>query len=180
MTRLLVLVNGLPGSGKTTLGGTLARTLNARFLSKDVIKEALASCLENPTGIAELGGIAMDAVWALAKASPVDVVIDSWWFKLRDLSFARAGIERTGARQVVEIWCEVPSQVARARYGSRSRAALYRDEQHLAEDWAEWAAHAAPLGLAPVLTVDTTQSVDCVVLAERVRGVAGPVGDGRC
>ncbi|MCM6774552.1 hypothetical protein NDR86_13820 [Nocardia sp. CDC141] len=76
----------------------------------------------------------MDTVWALAKASPVDVVIDSWWFKLRDLAFARAGIEQAGARRIVEIWCDVPAATARAHYTSRQRSAIYRDERHLAEN----------------------------------------------
>ncbi|MFJ9363453.1 hypothetical protein ACIRRA_03400 [Nocardia sp. NPDC101769] len=43
MDGLLVLVNGLPGAGRTTLGAALARSLDAWFLSKDAIGEALAS-----------------------------------------------------------------------------------------------------------------------------------------
>jgi predicted kinase len=33
----LVLVNGLPGSGKTTLAGKLAQVLEAPLISKDAI-----------------------------------------------------------------------------------------------------------------------------------------------
>ncbi|MFI6604780.1 AAA family ATPase [Nonomuraea sp. NPDC050536] len=46
MADLLVLVNGLPGAGKSTLGRPLATQLNARFLSKDAVKEALATCAD--------------------------------------------------------------------------------------------------------------------------------------
>ncbi|WP_366914548.1 AAA family ATPase [Nocardia sp.] len=56
MDRLLVLVNGLPGSGKTTLGSAVARTMDAWFLSKDTVREALVGCLENAVGVPELGG----------------------------------------------------------------------------------------------------------------------------
>ncbi|MRH91990.1 AAA family ATPase [Nocardia sp. SYP-A9097] len=172
MDPLLVLVNGLPGSGKTTLGTAVARTMNAWFLSKDAIKEALAGCLENAAGIPELGGIAMDTIWSLAQTSPVDLVIDSWWFKPRDLAFARAGIERAGTRRVVEIWCEVPAEIAKARYASRQRPALYRDEQRLAQHWDNWASHATPLGVAPTLIVDTTRAVDPTHVAAQIRAVA--------
>ncbi|WP_230329190.1 AAA family ATPase [Nocardia aurantiaca] len=164
---MLVLVNGLPGAGKTTLRVALSRFLNTWFLSKDAIKEALAGCLENAVEVTELGVVATDTVWT--KESPVDVVIDSWWFKPRNLALARAGIERSGARRVVEVWCDIPADVARSRYASRQRAAIHRDRQRLAENWDDWAAHAGPLGLAPTLMIDTTHEVDVANLAERIR-----------
>ncbi|MEC3917130.1 AAA family ATPase [Nocardia sp. CDC160] len=175
MDGVLVLVNGLPGAGKTTLGVGLSRALGAWFLSKDAVKEGLADCIENASEVAELGGIAMDAVWALAGQAAGDVVVDSWWFKPRDLGFARAGIEKAGARRVVEVWCEIPADIARARYVARERPLIYRDQQRLAENWDEWAARAEPLGVGPVLSVDTTREVDHGALAARVRAAAkGP------
>ncbi|MFD6222466.1 AAA family ATPase [Nocardia asteroides] len=42
MDKLLVLINGLPGSGKSTLGRALAPKLHAQFLSKDTVKVSLA------------------------------------------------------------------------------------------------------------------------------------------
>ncbi|MDR7169214.1 putative kinase [Nocardia kruczakiae] len=59
MGTLLVLVNGLPGAGKSTVGRALAQVSGARFLSKDAVKEALATCVEDPAGLTDLGGIAM-------------------------------------------------------------------------------------------------------------------------
>ncbi|MEU6587492.1 hypothetical protein [Nocardia sp. NPDC046763] len=137
-------------------------------MSKDAVKESLAGCLENAVQAPALGGIAMDVVWALAKLAPVDVVVDSWWFKPRDLAFARTGIARAGARRVVEVWCDIPADVARSRYVARGRPAIYRDRQRLAENWDDWAARATPLGMGPVLFVDTTQAIDHAVLASRV------------
>lgn len=48
MAREVVLVNGFPGSGKSTTGAALAGELDAPLLSKDRIKEALASVVSFP------------------------------------------------------------------------------------------------------------------------------------
>lgn len=149
--KFLVLVNGLPGSGKSTLSRALAPTLGAQFLSKDDVKEALAARVDDPAIVAGNGGVAMDAVWAMARASSVSVVIDSWWFRPRDLAFAAAGIRRVRADRAVEVWCRVPAETARARYAGRRRAALHQDDRRLAEDWDQWAEQAAPLGILPTV-----------------------------
>ncbi|WP_280340285.1 hypothetical protein [Nocardia neocaledoniensis] len=148
--------------------------MNAQFLSKDAIKEALATCIENPIDISAPGGIAMDTVWALACAIPATVVIDSWWFKPRDLAWAKAGIETASADRIAEVWCEVPVHVARDRYKNRQRDALYKDTQRLASDWDTWAEHASPLGLAPTVLVDTTRPVNCADLAQYIEHAATP------
>ncbi|MFF0488073.1 hypothetical protein ACFYTQ_03535 [Nocardia sp. NPDC004068] len=120
----------------------------------------------------------MDAVWALAQAISGNVVIDSWWFKPRDPRFARAGIRNSGASRAVEVWCDVPAGIARARYASRSRPFFYEDEQRLADDWNTWAARAAPLELTPVVAVDTSGTVDCSRLVERINLAARPFAAG--
>lgn len=169
-----MLVNGLPGSGKSTLGRSLAHALGAQFLSKDIVKEALATCVDDALAIPEIGGIAMDALWALARATPETVVVDSWWFKPRDLQFAAAGVMQSGADLAVEVWCDVPAEVAKARYTNRRRAALYQDEQRLADDWMVWAEQAEPLGLTPTVVIDTTRPVDYADLVERIKAAARP------
>ncbi len=42
---MLVIINGAPGAGKTTLGRRLAKDLELPFLSKDDIKECLFGAL---------------------------------------------------------------------------------------------------------------------------------------
>lgn len=107
-----------------------------------------------------------------------DVVVDSWWFRPRDLRFAQTGVETVAPGRFAEVWCDTPAEVARARYATRRRPALYRDEQRLAADWDTWAARATPLGLGPVLTVDTTRPVDHAELATRIaRAAAKPAFD---
>jgi hypothetical protein len=55
----LRVVNGLPGSGKTTLARALGTALPATVLSKDLVKESLATAAEKPA--AQLGAAAMEA-----------------------------------------------------------------------------------------------------------------------
>ncbi|MGX1807015.1 AAA family ATPase [Nocardia sp. NPDC055321] len=168
MSKLLILVNGLPGSGKSTLARALAPLLRAELLSKDAIKESLATCVEDESAFSGLGGIAMDTAWALAASAPRTVVLDSWWFAPRDRSHAKAGIARVAATHTAEIWCAVPPEVAKARYTTRIRAAIHRDADRLHTDWPLWSRAPEPLSLTPVIEVDTTVPVDVAALATRI------------
>jgi predicted kinase len=164
----LVLVNGLPGSGKTTLSRRIAKALAVPVVAKDALKEALAEAVPAacPDG---LGAIAMDAAWGLAAEIPGTVVVESWWFRPRDLGFVATGLERCGNPPLVEVWCDVPAEIARARVAARQRHRVHEDSQRLAECWADWAARAEPLNLGPVLRVDTSVGVEVEAV---VRGLA--------
>jgi len=169
MAHDVVMVNGLPGSGKSTLAPRLAVALGGAFLSKDRIKEALADAVV--TEVPGIGPLAMDTVWMLAAALSGLVVVDSWWFRPRDLDHARAGLARSGTPGAVEIWCDVPAEVARARYVARRRHTVHADTERLATRWDAWASGAEPLGLGPVIRADTARPVDVAVLADRVKAV---------
>jgi len=160
------MVNGLPGSGKSSLGPGLAAALGATFLAKDRIKEALAEAA-GPT-VPGLGAVAMNTAYALAANLDGTVVLDSWWFRPRDLEYVRAGLARSGAASIVEVWCAVPPELARARYVARQRPAYYADADRLVTDWPRWAAEAEPLALGPVIRVDTSAPVDLETLRAQV------------
>jgi predicted kinase len=168
MAREVILVNGIPGSGKTTLADQLARALDAPSLSKDRVKEALACAVSHPAVERVLGGVAMETIWRLAANVPGRVVIDSWWFRPRDLDHARNGLASAAAGAIVEIWCDVPLALAQQRYGDRSRHEVHRDRRDMTAEWAAWAAHGAPLALGPVIRVDTATTVDVTTLSREV------------
>jgi len=172
VARAVVMVNGLPGSGKSSLGPPLAAVLGAAFLAKDRIKDALAEAAG--PDVPGLGAVAMDTAYALAAALDGTVVLDSWWFRPRDLEFARAGLVRCGAAATAEVWCDVPAELARARYVARQRPGYYADAQRLATDWPRWAAEAEPLALGPVIRVDTSGPVDLETLRSQVTAALRP------
>ena len=167
MARDVVMVNGLPGSGKSSLAPRLAAQLGAACVAKDRIKEALADAVV--TEVPQLGAVAMETAWHLAAALSGMVVVDSWWFRPRDLDQARDGLVRSGAVATVEIWCDVPADLARARYVSRKRHTVHADAEKLATEWGRWAAAAEPLALSPVIRVDTARPVDLRALSDAVR-----------
>jgi hypothetical protein len=86
----LVLVNGLPGAGKTTLATALAGAMRVPLVTKDGIKEALAD-LAPMVGSRVLGAAAMELAWAVAAALPGPVILESWWFRL---AAGRGGVVR--------------------------------------------------------------------------------------
>lgn len=161
----LILVDGLPGSGKSTLAAALAAKLSTPALAKDALKEALNDITGDTVPATQLGAIAMDALWSLAAATDGLALLDSWWFRPRDLAFATEGLARCGHPPTVEVWCDVPAAIARQRYAGRRRHSVYDDARHLSRSWATWAADPQPLGIGPVLRVDTTSPVDIEQLA---------------
>jgi predicted kinase len=163
----VLMVNGLPGSGKTTLATGLGAALGVPVISKDAVKDGLQAIVPAAPPRA-LGAAAMEAAYHLVAGLAGTIVLESWWFRPRDLDFARAGL---GGAAVVELWCDVPADLARRRYASRSRPAFYEDDRHLAESWPDWARRAEPLGPGPVLRVDTTSSVDFSELERRIASV---------
>ncbi len=197
--RHAVLVSGIPGSGKSTLAARLAAELGMPLLRKDAVKEAVADGL--PTGTVlpgvwadsgdsgdsgvplsrALGVGASEAIWRLLAESPVGGVVESWFWP-HDRDRVIAGLNSAGfdPAAVLEVFCEVPIELAQRREADR-RAAGLRHRVHREVSASEWtgvvAPAAHPLALGPVWRVDTSTPVpDAEVTRIALRVRAGTSG----
>jgi predicted kinase len=165
-----VLVAGPPGSGKSSLAGPLAAELGLALLAKDEIKEALMGELGVPATVEEsrrLGRAAVMAMLAVARSSR-GAVLDSTFYP-----YTVPHLERLPGT-LIEMRCRCPREVAQTRYRARSETRLaghFDAERPPEELWNEH--HIEPLGLGPLIEVDTTVPVDVEPLAQRIRAMAG-------
>lgn len=160
----VVLVNGVPASGKSHVARIIATRFAMPLASLDGIKEAFFDHLG--TGDREynrkLGRASYQAIWSMVEASPPEVVfvIDAWFgFQPRDVLegyLARAGVIRP-----IEIWCHAPPAVLAERYRARSgkRHAGHPGESYVPELVA-LAGRAAPMAVGPVRDIDTSRAFD--------------------
>jgi predicted kinase len=178
MAVVAIIVNGMPGSGKTTVGASLAEVLGCPFLSKDAVKEPLADIAFPMIPSRALGGIAMDTVWAMAGAVEAGVVVDSIWVSDENLGYLEAGLERAGSPRVVELWCDIDRATAMERLRDRYEPdAPRRHDVHgdLADVTAFWDSVDAPGPIGPraatpwpVVRLDTTKPFDVGSLVQEI------------
>ncbi len=161
---MFVLVGGWPASGKSTLARALAAELGLALLAKDEVKEAPMDQLGAPATVEEsrrLGAAAVAAVLRVAQGCP-GAVIDSTWYP-----YSRDPVLRLPG-PFVEIRCKISRNLARERYRRRVRDARHLDHSRTKEEL--WGAEVAPLGVGPLLEVDTSGPVDVTALAGRIHG----------
>lgn len=172
------LVNGVPASGKSTVAAIIARRLSLPILTVDTIKEAFFDHL----GIGDrdysrkLGRASYQAIFSSIAGFPdgLGAIVDAW-HKFVPLEVLEAHLARAKAGPIVEVWCHAPPEICAERY--RARAA-FRHPGHppagYAPELAELAARATPIGLWPVVDVETLEPPDEDDLILRIRQAAAP------
>jgi len=170
---LLVVVTGMPSSGKTTVAEGLARRLGVPLIAKDEIKESLYDSLgaEDIDSSAMLGGAAYGLIFALAGPmleSGVSLIVEANFFRDQEPRFAALPEHR-----LVQIHCRAPLAVLVERYANRSRHAGHHDAEKIAELPARFESgrHEALRLPGDLIELDTTQRVDLDALAERVSSI---------
>jgi predicted kinase len=163
MTALYVLVGGWPASGKSTLASALAVELGIAYLSKDAIKLALMDALGAPRSVEESRRLGVAAVHAVLRAAQ-DVpgaVLDSTWF-----DYTKPLVGRLAGHSV-EVRCHAPIDTVRARFLARVRDERHIDGLRSVEEL--WGSPVPPLGIGPLIDVDTSRTVDIPRLAARIQ-----------
>ena len=167
---LLVLVTGPPAGGKTTLAAPLAEALRLPLISKDVIKEALFDTF----GVGDddwshrLGEAAYEVMWALGDDLGAAVYEGPMYQEAKDRVLGLCA-------RPIEVFCHCDPDEARRRVEERAAQRhpghTDTDKPHeVAEKVEEW----APLGLGPVLEIDTSGEVDVDEVVRWVREQAAP------
>ena len=170
----LVLVTGMPSSGKTTIAEALARQLRLPLIAKDAIKESLMDSLgaDDVASSGRLGAAAFAVMFALARvalASGASLVIEANFFPDQERELAELPEHR-----LLQLHCEAPLAVLLDRYASRTRHPGHHDAEKINELPARFESGVhGPLRLdGELIQLDTTQPVDFATLAERVRNTA--------
>jgi predicted kinase len=127
----LVLVGGLPGTGKSTLAAGLGSALGADVLRTDVVRKELAGLAPDTSGASGFGeGIysatATEATYAelverarQALAHGRSVVLDASWSSAAARAAARDVADATSS-DLVELRCTAPAEVAARRLRERA------------------------------------------------------------
>jgi glucokinase len=156
----VVMVNGVPASGKSTVAAALAQATGWPVLSLDTIKNPFLAVLPPGDRLFNrtLGRASYAAIFDLiSEAPPGSAFIVDAWFGFQPVEVLREGLARAGAAGVAEVWCHAPPGVVGRRYGARlhSRLPGHPGADYIPELEA-LAARAQPTGLAPRFDVDTT------------------------
>jgi predicted kinase len=168
----LVVVTGVPASGKSSLAWALAERLRIPFVSLDEIKEELAEGAHD-TPRAWLRADAEAELVRRVEAASGGAAVDIWIAPRRDTERVRDLLKPWWDR-LVEVRCEVPAEVAVARYTSRERGwpHLPPDPETL-DRIRDAVARPDPLGAPRTVVVDTTRPV---VVGEVVTAIRRETG----
>lgn len=168
---LLVVVTGMPSSGKSTVAEGLAGRLALPLVAKDEIKESLYASIgaESVAASARLGAAAYALIFDLARAmlaSGVSLIVEANFFRDQEPAFAALP-----EHQLAQVHCQAPLAVLLDRYANRSRHAGHHDAEKIKELPARFESGAhSPLRLrGELVQLDTTGAVDLDALAARLR-----------
>lgn len=154
----VLLVNGIPASGKSTLTQALAARLVLPVLTLDSIKEPFMTRFGpvDRQRNRQLGCAAYQAIWHIVAQAPARCVylIDAW-FGFQPRSVLEQGLASAGVTHACELWMDIAPDDAVARYQARLSTRLpgHPGEEYLPE-LRRLAQQAQPMAIGPVLRID--------------------------
>lgn len=164
----LVMVNGVPASGKSHVATALAEATGWPLLSLDTIKDPFLEEIENvdrPFN-RKLGRASMKAMFSVLREAPAEttVIMDAW-FGFQPREFLQGLIDSAGIDAIAEVWCSAPPEIIGARYRARAGKRLPgHPGPEYAPELIALAARAEPARFGPVHAVETTAAVDMAAI----------------
>ncbi|MEM9513553.1 MAG: AAA family ATPase [Actinomycetota bacterium] len=159
---VLIVVSGIPGAGKSTVGRAIADRLDLTFLDKDDFLEDLFATSLDVTRHAlsrQADEHFLEAVWREPEAAAV-----SFWRRTELSTTSGTPIDQFPTnRRLIEVWCDCPPVVAHQRFFARVRHSAHGDQRRdRVETLAQFQrlAQLGPLGVGHLIRVDTNQRVD--------------------
>lgn len=162
--KTVILINGIPASGKSTVTRQLSATFNLPLLTIDGIKEpfmARFTDIDRPFN-RQLGCAAYEVIWSIVGQSPAGCVwlVDAW-FGFQPRETLQQLLQQAGVEKVLEVWNHISPKLAVSRYATRlqDRKTGHPGEGYLPE-LAQLAQWAEPMRLGPVFTIDQQQPLE--------------------
>lgn len=160
----LIMVNGVPASGKSGLAKGLAQRTGWPLLALDTIKNPFLELIDDVDRPFNriLGRASYKAIFsAIREAGPGSTFIVDAWFGFQPKEVLLDHLAMAGITDVLELWCSAPPEVIARRYLERAKRRL---PGHPGPDYApelvELAKRAGPQHLGPVKIVETTGPFD--------------------
>jgi len=163
--KTLILVNGIPASGKSSVTKVIAHYFSFPVLSIDEIKEPFmvqfADIIDRPLN-RKLGYAAYEAMFNIVKSSPPEVIfIMDAWFGFRDKSVLEDYLKEIGDIRIIEIWVKASGELVAERYKNRCGC---RIKGHPGEEYIPelilLAERAEPMNLGKVYTFEQNNNAN--------------------
>ena len=157
-SKRVILVNGIPASGKSRLAVELSAHSGWLQLSLDGIKNPFLQRLENVDRPFNriLGLASYQVIWDIIGGAPQGstFIVDAW-FGFQPQEVLQDYLQRAGVTQVVEIWCQIDAELVAGRFASRLGERL---PGHVGAEYIPelkiLAGNARPITSGPVYSVD--------------------------
>ena len=178
----LVIVSGLPASGKSMLSRGLAAALSLALIDKDVILEGLFEMLG--TGDADWRqklSRASDEILQRVVKSSAGAVVTSFWrhHQMNGSSGTPTDWISSASQRIVEVYCVCESEIAAARFVTRQRHRGHLDTSKTLEEVRSdfrVLSRMGPLGIGRLVRVNTSGNVDVGAVDNQVRRLLTEAG----
>lgn len=177
MTRSVIVITGLPASGKTTLAHLLGDELGFVVIDKDDFLETLLGSVQefNAEFRNRCSRIADKQFEEAARAAGNVILVSHWQGPDEHRESGTPSAWLREFESVIEVACQCPVATAVQRFKNRNRHPGHGDNRSdlsVLLNWFEEDNLRGPLDLGPVIQVNTEGPVDIKKLGQKIRQYA--------